>query len=125
VYFYFFVYSIQQNGYFDLEIRGYEEKVGDLNNFFDASNIKIRRVNGTKTRGMYGPWIIHGPIDDTYIFRKSFYIKQGGEYRPLPIVIPDKGYCKSINEDEYFMPQVAEKSNLTLPIPCPLVNVNH
>jgi hypothetical protein len=88
-----------------------------------GDQIKIKRINGTKERGLYGPWVIFGPIDDSYLGKMRMFTKQGGEYRLTPMNYPPTGFCLAINGDPYFAPDVAKKSNLTLPLPCPLSNV--
>lgn len=112
-----------QNAYFDIEYHKFEQKVGDRDHFADISKIKIRKINGTKDRGLFGPVIVHGPIDDSFLWHTSLYVKQGGEYRLHPFKIPTEEFCKGINNDLHFVPGVAEKSNLTLPMPCPIINV--
>jgi hypothetical protein len=90
----------------------------------DLSNVKIKRINGTKERGAFGNYKVRGPVDDTHKYKMTIYKKQGGEYRKMPYNFPPTDYCKAINNEPYIMPEFAKQSNLTLPIPCPVVNVS-
>jgi hypothetical protein len=109
--------------YFDVEISHVEQPAGDKN-FMDVSQLKVRKIPGTKIRAVYGPMIFRGPIDNSYICSIKIYAKQGNEYRLRPYSVPTKPACDLISQDPYIMPEVAKVSNMTLPVPCPVVNVS-
>ena len=112
-----------QNAYLDIEYNKFEQTYGDREHFCDASQLKIRRINGTKDRGIFGPLIFHGPIDDSFEIQLTMYKKQGGEYRLLPMKIPPNAFCKAVNNDPHYIHGFVKGSNMTLPMPCPLINV--
>jgi hypothetical protein len=111
-----------QNSFYDVELQNLISKFSD--GLIDLSQMRVRRVKGTKERGMSGPWINHGPIDNSFKFKVTFFKKQGGEYRLLPYNMPLSEFCSAINNEPYAMPDFARHSNFTLPVPCPLVNVS-
>ena len=80
---------------------------------------------GSKNRGIFGPVKLHGYIDNSFALRIEMYIKQGGEYRLMPFKIQNDHICDAYNGDSFFMPKIAEASNFTLPLPCPMSNVRN
>jgi hypothetical protein len=103
---------------FDIEYQSVRQDYGA--NFFDWSKLKVSRIKGTKTRALFGPMTARGAIDNSFTFMGNMYKKQGGEYRLQPFKLPPQSFCDALNNDPYFMPEIAKVSNLTLPIPCPL-----
>lgn len=85
--------------------------------------MKVRKIPGTKSRGVFGNAIIHGPIDNSFTIIIDSFIKQGGEYRMSPYKISQKNACDAANNDKLFLPELAKVSNITLPMPCPCFNV--
>jgi hypothetical protein len=74
---------------------------------------------------VYGPWTIHGLVDDSFKVKGTFYLKQGGEYRLMPFTVPESDVCSAINNDQFAIPQIVEHSNFTLPVECPISNVSN
>lgn len=70
-----------------------------------------------------GPIIINGPLDNSFQVHMIGFKKQGGEYKLMPYKLPPQGFCDVINNDPFNLPQEVEVSNLTLPIPCPILEV--
>jgi hypothetical protein len=102
-------------------LQKFEQKF--TNGIADLSQIKIKRINGTKERGMFGICKINGPIDDSYKYKITGYKKQGGQYRLMPYNFPLAKWCSAINNDPYVVPDIVEHSNMTVPIDCPISNV--
>jgi hypothetical protein len=94
------------------------------NGIADMSQIRIKRINGTKERGIFGTYTIKGPVDDSYKFKVTLYKKQGGEYRLMPYNSPLAPWCSTINNDPYIVPDKVKHSNMTLPLDCPVSNVS-
>jgi hypothetical protein len=115
---------LQLSIYFDVELQNLEQTAGDKENFLDITNLKVRKVPGSKTRGVFGLAVFRGYIDNTNTATINIYIKQGGEYRLMPFKISSQPVCDSMKEDKYFMPEVAKVSNVTIPVPCPLTPVS-
>jgi hypothetical protein len=113
--------SFLQSSYLEVELQKFNQTFST--GAMDTSKIRVKRINGTKERGMHGPWIIRGPIDDTYKVKATFHRKQGGEYRLLPYNFPQADYCSTINNDPYVVPDMIEHSNITLPFTCPMSDV--
>jgi hypothetical protein len=113
-----------QSAYLEVEVQKFNQTFST--GWMDTSKIRIKRINRTKERGLHGPWIVRGPIDDTYKVKATIYKKQGGEYRLLPYNFPLADYCSAINSDPYILPDMAAHSNITLPLSCvdPVVNVS-
>lgn len=65
-----------QLAYFDIEYQSVEQTAGDKDNFLDISNLKVRKVPGTKSLDLFGPVIIHGKIDNSFIIKINMYVKQ-------------------------------------------------
>lgn len=95
--------------------------MGD-SSIIDWRDLKIKKLNKT-TRGIYGNAIYHAPIDNTYKFEGTVYIKQGGRYKPLPFKRAPSGFCNFIQRDDQFYPLLAEESEFPFPMPCPLPKV--
>jgi hypothetical protein len=93
------------------------------NGIADLSQIRIKRINGTKERGLFGFFTIKGPVNDSYKFKVTLYKKQGGQYRLMPYNSPLTPWCSAFNSDPYVVPDVVKHSNMTQPIVCPLSNV--
>jgi hypothetical protein len=113
--------SFLQNSYLEIELQKFNQTFST--GAMDTSKIRVKRINGTKERGLYGPWIARGPIDDSYKVKATMYRKQGGEYRLLPYNFPLADYCTALNSDPYVLPDMAKHSNFSLPISCPMSNV--
>jgi hypothetical protein len=90
-----------------------------------VTNIKVKRIPGTKTRGVFGPIIVNGDLDDNFNVLVKIYIKQGGEYRLMPFKHPPQPICEFINNEKYYIPDAIKVTNFTLPVPCPIPKVNH
>jgi hypothetical protein len=103
--------------FFEIEYQSVRQDYGA--DFFDWSKLKVSRIKGTKTRALFGPMTARGAIDNSFTFMGNMYKKQGGEYRLQPFKLPPQSFCDALNNDPYFMPEIAKVSNLTLPIPCP------
>jgi hypothetical protein len=94
------------------------------NGIADLSKIRVRRINRTKERGIFGICKINGPIDESYKYKITLYKKQGGQYRLMPYNFPLAEWCSAINNDPFIMPDIVKRSNMTLPIDCPISNVS-
>jgi hypothetical protein len=117
--------TFSQFAYFDIEFQQIVQTSGDTENFIDATNLKIRKIPGTKTRGIFGSATIYGEIDNTFQAYCNIYVKQGGEYRLMPFKIQPQPVCDVINNEKTYLPKFIEVSNFTQPVPCPFPKVNH
>jgi hypothetical protein len=68
-----------------------------------VTNIKVKKIPGTKSRGLFGPVFVHGPVDNTFEVMIKIYIKQGGEYRLSPYKVPEHPICDAYNNDKVFV----------------------
>lgn len=91
---------------------------GDRENFIDASNLKVKKLNRT-TRGIVGNLTFHVPLDNSYLAEATVYKKQGGEYRLMPFRYPPTGLCTAVNTDKVWYPDFVKVSDLPYPMPCP------
>jgi hypothetical protein len=89
------------------------------------TNLKVKKVPGTKSRGVFGPALINGNIDNTFKVLAKLYAKQGGEYRLTPYKHSPEPICEFVNNDKYYVPDFVKVSNFTQPMPCPVPKVNH
>jgi hypothetical protein len=110
-----------QSSYLELDLQKFEQTF--TNGIADMSQIKVRRINGTKERGLFGFFTIQGPVDDSYKYKVTLYKKQGGQYRLMPFNSPLTPWCSTINNDPYVIPDLVKHSNMTHPIVCPVSNV--
>jgi hypothetical protein len=53
----------------------------------------------------------------------TFYKKQGGEYRLMPMTYPMSKVCSMVNNDDYWATDAAKHSNMTFPMACPFESV--
>jgi hypothetical protein len=90
----------------------------------DNTGVSVKRVNKTKIRAISGVSVHKIPLDDSIKVHVQFYVKQGGEYRKLPYNLPEKGFCKFQNEDEYIYKNFAASSDFPYPLICPLPAVS-
>jgi hypothetical protein len=59
--------------------------------------------------------------DNTVMISGNSYVKRGGQYQKMPFRVPPKVACDTYKEDVFgFFEQIAESSNLTLPVDCPV-----
>jgi hypothetical protein len=91
--------------------------------FVDFTNLKVKKIPGTKSRGLFGSVIVHGDIDNTFKIMCKFYIKQGGEYRLMPYKFPPQAVLDTFNNDKYFAPDFIKVSNFTQPLSSPVPKV--
>lgn len=84
----------------------------------DFSGLKVKKLG--KDRALFGLAVIHFPFDDSFTVEGILYLKQGGEYRPLPFKLPKKPLCKFVNEDVFFFPKAPNVSEITFPMACPV-----
>lgn len=89
----------------------------------DFSQIKVQRVNKTKARGVFGPIIVHEPINNNYEMEELIYTKQGGEYRQMPFRIQKVKLHEFFKNDKTFYPDMIAMSDIPFPTPCPLPKV--
>jgi hypothetical protein len=98
-----------------------EQTVGQ--ELWDWTGIKVRKIPGTKTRGLYGHIVNRGRIDNTFKFLCKLHVKQGGEYRLMPFKLMPQSICDAANNEKHFIPDFVKVSNFTQPIECPLPEV--
>jgi hypothetical protein len=113
---------LQQVCYVELIVDKIEQRYGDQHTFQDWSNIKVKKVN--KTRTILGNATFHVPTDNSYKISNSLYKLQGGEYRLTPFQYPKMGFCDILSKDVYFMPDLAKVSDFSYPFVCPLPAVS-
>jgi hypothetical protein len=77
---------------------------------WDFSNLKIRRVNGT--RAIVGYLMFNEPMGNDVMVESALYVKQGGEYRTMPYRFPRQGYCDFAAGDIYMYPDMTKNSDL-------------
>jgi hypothetical protein len=111
-----------QSSFLEIELQKHEQKF--TNGVMDFSQVRVKRIPGTKTQALYGPMIIRGPIYDTYKVKMTIYKKQGGQYRLMPLTYPLGDACSLVSNDPHFVPDLTKHSNMTLPLPCPVTNVS-
>ena len=99
-----------------------KQTFGDTENLMDWTKLKTKKKN--KTQKMVGPLIFHTKIDNSYLVEITVFLKQGGEYRLMPYKLPKKGVCDFISSDEYFIDELAQNSNFSDPMQCPIRKVN-
>jgi hypothetical protein len=112
-----------QFAYFDIELQQIVQTFGE--DFIDGKNIKIKKIPGTRDRGLFGSATLHGDIDNSFKAFTTMYVKQGGEYRLTPFKVPSQSFYDFVNNDKTYIPELAKVSNFTQPMPCPLSKVNH
>jgi hypothetical protein len=95
-----------------------------INGIADFSQIRVKRIHGTKERGISGVYRVKGPITNSYKYKVTFYKKQGGEYRLMPYNSPLAPWCSTYDNDPYIIPDLVKHSNLTQPLECPFSNVS-
>jgi hypothetical protein len=89
----------------------------------DWTGLKVKKFTGSKTRGLFGSVKIHGNVDNTFKYECKIYVKQGGEYRLMPFKIPPQPVCDLFNNEDAFVQDFADVSNITQPMPCPMPKV--
>lgn len=82
------------------------------------SRLKVKKIK--KDRACFGPVEVKASIDNSYLIEGKLYMKQGGEYRVLPYKLPNKPICDFLNEDKFFIAKLANVSDVTFPIGCPI-----
>jgi hypothetical protein len=112
-----------QFAYFDIELQRIVQTYGE--DFIDGRNIKIKKIPGTKFRGVFGSATIPESLDETFKVLTNIYVKQGGEYRLMPFKFSPQPLCEFVNNDKTYVPEFEKVSNFTQPKPCPGPKVKH
>lgn len=105
----------------DVEITYFEQVLGDRENFIDWSGLRVKRLNGTKERGLVGQVIHHVALNNSYQVEECFYRREGGEYKLRPYKIQRKLFC-DLFLSHIFFKRLSKVSDLPYPA-CPLPNV--
>jgi hypothetical protein len=109
--------------YLDIELQRVVQTFGE--DFIDVRNVKVKKVPGTKTRGLYGWTTFHGTIDNSFKAFCNIYVKQGGEYRLMPFKLLPQPICDFVNSEKTYVPEFVKVSNFTQPWSCPVSNVKY
>jgi hypothetical protein len=82
--------------YFDIQLDRFEQLECDLN-VVDASAMKIRKVN--KTRSIIGNMVVNVELGNDVMLEGAAYKKQGNEYRLMPFKLSPQPLCDTLIGD--------------------------
>lgn len=96
-----------------------------LTRYMDWTNLRVRRIEGTKDRAIIGIFKCLAPLNDSIEVDAIGYRRSSsGEYVLLPYRDPRKPFCDYYRDDKFVLPELIEASDLPPQGTCPVLAVS-